>query len=178
MTHQAPLASRPASAPAAATANERLLLSALADRLIFGDPAHFAAEDARELARVMPPAPPRGFLSRLLPDISAKGSRPGRSASGYAAGVGMVSIRDSQTSFELDSRGRRVVRAGQWKLCRTSEGIEIEQVMADDDDEARTARLEYRLGAPVRMTLLTHIGFRIGPACITMGRFQPWKLPV
>jgi hypothetical protein len=103
------------------SANDRLLLSAIADRLIFGDAHTFSSDDAQELARLLPVMPGPSFLSRLLPDITAKGSLPGRSTSGSAAGVGNISINDDNFSFDVDSRGRRVVRAGQWKMIRRSD---------------------------------------------------------
>jgi hypothetical protein len=160
-----------------ANANDRLLLSAIADRLIFGAPHTFSRDDARELARLLPVMPGTGWLSRLLPDISAKGSLPGRSTAGFAAGLGGVSLKGDHFSFDLDSRGRRVVRAGQWKLIRSGQAIEIEQVMADDGDEGRTARVEFRQGEPVRMCLLMATEINIGPLSLAKGQFQPWKVP-
>jgi hypothetical protein len=128
------------------SSNDRLLLSAIADRLIFGDEHSFRAEDATELARLLPTMPRANIFQRLLPDLAVKGSLPGRSASGFAAGVGNISLKDNNRSFDFDSRGRRVVRAGQWKLMRSGRGIEIEQVMADDGDDGRTALVEFRPG--------------------------------
>jgi hypothetical protein len=159
------------------SSNDRLLLSAIADRLIFGDEHSFRAEDATELARLLPTMPRANIFQRLLPDLAVKGSLPGRSASGFAAGVGNISLKDNNRSFDFDSRGRRVVRAGQWKLMRSGRGIEIEQVMADDGDDGRTALVEFRQGEPVRMCLLTIVEFHIGPLCLATGRFKPWKLP-
>jgi hypothetical protein len=158
--------------------SDRILLSALADRLIFGDEATFSLDDARELARLMPQMPRAGLFKRFLPDLVVKGTLPGRSASGFAAGVGNVSLNDDKRSLDYDSRGRQVVRAGQWKLLRSGRGIEIEQVMADDGDEGRTALVEYRDGEPVRMCLLTLVSLQIGPICISTGRFKPWKMPL
>jgi len=160
------------------TANDRLLLSALADRLIFGHESTFNLDDARELSRLLPVMPRANILQRLLPDLAVKGSLPGKSASGFAAGVGNVSLNDKTRSFDFDSRGRRVVRAGQWKLMRSGRGIEIEQVMADDGDEGRTALVEFRQDEPVRMCLLTIVEFNIGPLCLATGRFKPWKVPI
>jgi hypothetical protein len=159
------------------SANDRLLLSAIADRLIFGDAQTFSSDDAQELARLLPVMPGPSFLSRLLPDITAKGSLPGRSTSGSAAGVGNISINDDNFSFDVDSRGRRVVRAGQWKMIRTGSAIEIEQVMADDGDDGRTARVEFRREEPVRMCLLMMTEVNIGPLSFARGRFRHWKMP-
>jgi hypothetical protein len=156
---------------------DRILLSALADRLIFGDEQTFRREDATELARLLPPTARAGFFRRFLPDLIVKGTLPGKSASGFAAGVGNVSLNDSKRSLDYDSRGRAVMRAGQWKLLRSGRGIEIEQVMADDADEGRTALIEYRDGEPHQMCLLTIVALQIGPLCIATGRFKPWKKP-
>jgi hypothetical protein len=159
---------------------DRLLLSALADRLIFGDPDRFNADDALELARLMPDARRwHSFLTDYLPRFSSTVKLPGRSSAGFAAGVGQVSIKDAGRSFDYDSRGRRIVRAGQWKLHRKGDMIQIEQVMSDDSDEGRTAMLELNLGAPMRMRLyiLVQATISIGPLHIGVGRFRPWKVP-
>jgi hypothetical protein len=157
--------------------DDRLVLSAIAERLIFDDAETFNPEDARELARLLPVTPAMRWLSRLWPDVVVSGSLPGRSAAGFAAGVGNASFKEDGPSFSLDSRGRRVVRAGQWKLIRIGGNIEIEQVMADDSDEGRTARVDFRRGEPVRMCLLATVGFAIGPLHVSTGRFRPWKVP-
>ena len=52
-------------------------------------------------------------------------------SAGFAAGVGNVSVGGDRLKFDLDSQGRRIVRAGQWKLSWAGKSIEIEQVMAD-----------------------------------------------
>jgi hypothetical protein len=160
------------------SADDRLVLSALAERVIFDDAATFSRDDARELDRRLPvPRGPR-WLSRLWPDVVVGGSLPGRSASGFAAGVGNMSFKEDGPSFSLDSRGRRVTRAGQWKLIRIGGDIEIEQMMADDSDEGRTARIDFQRGEPVRMCILVMVEFCIGRLCFSTGRFRPWKVPV
>jgi hypothetical protein len=155
----------------------RMQLSAIADRLVFGDPSTFVPDDALNLAGLLLNAPNQGLLARLLPDVRVRASLPDMTLTGFAAGAGNVSIGGDHTSFDLDIRGRRVVRAGQWKLCRAGSSIEIEQVMADEMDDGRTARVEYKRGNPVRMSLLVTNEITIGPLALARARFRPWKLP-
>jgi hypothetical protein len=158
-------------------ANDRLALSALADRLIYGDTVNFDADDALELARLLPV--PRGwaFLRGPWPGLIFRGSVPRRSGSGFAAGVGNVSLPQDDISFDFDSRGRRMIRAGQWKLFRYPSAIGIEQVMAGDGDEGRAALLEFSKGKPVQMLLMVQAELSLGPISIGFGRYKPWKLP-
>jgi hypothetical protein len=157
--------------------NDRFLLSAVVDRLVFGDSLTFNINDAHELERLLPTLLKAGILSRILPQITARGRFAGKSAIGLAAGVGNLSIKGSDFEFDLDSRGRSVLRVGQWKLCRVGSAIEIEQVMADDGDEAKTARLEFRGLTPIRMSLLTSAEVHLGPLKLVKAQFRPWKLP-
>jgi len=160
------------------TAADRLLLSALADRLIFGNPDTFNPDDARELARLLPYRRRwHSFITNWLPGFSGKVKLPGSSSAGFAAGVGQVSIKDGGRSFEIDSRGRHVVRAGQWKLSRRGHAIEIEQVMSDDMDDGRTAMLAIYPGDVMEMRLLAQVTLSIGPLHIGLARFRPWKVP-
>jgi hypothetical protein len=69
------------------------------------------------------------------------------------------------------------VRAGQWKLFRFPSAIGIEQVMADDGDDARAALLEFSKGKPTRMLLMVQSELSIGPISLGFGRYTPWKLP-
>jgi hypothetical protein len=158
-------------------ANERLLLSAIADRLVFGDVGSFRREDALELLRLLPRPLGSGLWEQIF-RLRVQGSFSGRSATGFAADVGDVSFGGDEVAFDMDSRGRKVVRAGQWKLFVTRNTIEIEQVGADDADEGRTARVEFVRGEPVRMTLLAISEVVIGPLAFAKTTFRPWKVPV
>jgi hypothetical protein len=156
---------------------DRLLLSALADRLIFGDPQTFDPEDAQELIRLMPHVRRwHSFFTDYLPVFSSKVKLPGSASAGFAAGVGQVSMKGEGRSFEYDSRGRRIVRAGQWKLHRKGYSIQIEQVMSDDMDEGRTAMLDFFPGQPMEMMILRQVTLSIGPLHIGFARFRPWKV--
>ena len=157
--------------------NARMVIAAITDRLIYGDEKHFHLTDATELMRLLPPMKKPSLLSRLLLGLTVKGSIPSGSNAGYAAGVGNVSLKGDTKSFEFDSSGRAVFRAGQWRLYRTGDGIEIAQIMADDMDEGRTALLEIKSGIPTRMSILVLKGVQIGPMLLSKGDFQPWKSP-
>src|SRR5690242_10400100 len=121
---------------------DRLTLSALADRLIYGDDRTFSADDARALWQALSGSPKVSIFAGFF-RFRVQGTTPGFSRVGYSPGVGHTSLRDQQ-KFDYDNRGRAVVRAGQWKLHRERRSVEIEQVMADDSDEGRIARIEYR----------------------------------
>jgi hypothetical protein len=161
----------------AMSASDRVALSALAERLIYGDAEKFDPEDARELARLIPVPRRRNFLSGRLPGLIVRGSFPSMSGSGFAAGVGNVSLRGDDISFDYDSRGRWLIRAGQWKIYRYHGAIGIEQVMADESDDARAALLEFSGDEPTRMLLLVQSELSLGPIGIGFGRFKPWKVP-
>jgi hypothetical protein len=120
-------------------APDRIQLAAVVDRLIYGNNTTFDAEDARVLDRLLPDDVRVGFLSRFI-HINLKAKMSG-STQGYAAGVGNVRIPDDK-SFEFDSRGRRIVRAGQWKLCRSGRHIEIEQVMDTEGEKGAVVRYQ------------------------------------
>ena len=156
-------------------ANTRLILSALAERLIYGDEDTFSRQDALDLAELLPGL---GWLARLaewLPYVRVRGSLPGAAAAAFAAGVGNTSMSGAKTTFD---RSRRVVQAGRWKLHRTGVGIEIEQVVASDADEGWYARVEFKRGKPVGLTLLAVVEVSRGPLMTANGRFRPWKRPV
>jgi hypothetical protein len=159
-------------------ASDLMILSAIADRLIFGDPGTFRRDDTLELARLLPSGTGRGLLGGLMPSVAVKAVLPGSSAAGFAAGVGNITVNDEGVSFDVDSRGRWVVSAGQWKICRIGRSIEIEQVTADDADDGRTARVEFKRGGePARMSLLGTAELTLGPLSFLIGRFHPWKTP-
>jgi len=147
---------------------DRIQLAAVVDRLIFGHDTTFDAEDARELNRLLPDNVRTGFFGRFL-RVGVKASMSGNTQ-GYAAGVGNVRIADDK-SFEFDSRGRHILRAGQWKLCRCGRDIEIEQVM--DAVGEKGALVRYRRGEPTEM--LRPVFWRLG--FIQIGVLAPWKRP-
>ena len=74
------------------SANTRMLLSALAERLIYGDGDTFSRQDALDLAELLPSPGGRARLAEWLPDVGVRGSLPGAAAAGFAAGVGNTSM--------------------------------------------------------------------------------------
>jgi hypothetical protein len=147
-----------------------MVLASTVDRLIYGNDETFSVEDAIALERLLSRNAKASFLSRFI-DIGAKGSISGRSSQGYAPGVGNVSRKDDPKTFAYDSRGRGVVRAGQWKLCRVGRDIEIEQVM--DTDETKSVRLCYRDGQPTSMLLMVYVRVWF----FQFGAYRMWKRP-
>jgi hypothetical protein len=158
---------------------DRLLITAVVDRLIYGDPDTFSAEDARTLLDALP--------RKRVPwiEIGAKGKVSGGSAQGFAAGVGNVKVEDKQArKFDVSTSSDAYTRAGQWKLLRYDRRrgthVEIEQVMADPMDEGRGARLVYRFdGAPVRMDIRVVRNFRLlfSVIILQLPGWRPWKQP-
>jgi hypothetical protein len=158
---------------------DRLLITAVVDRLIFGDPDSFSADDARTLLDALP--------RKRVPwiEIGAKGKVSGGSASGFAAGVGNVKIEDKNArKFDVSTSQNAYTRAGQWKLLRYDRRrgthVEIEQVMADPLDEGRGARLRYRPdGTPVGMDIrvVRDIRLLFSVFILQLPGWRPWKQP-
>mgnify|MGYP001552768722 CR=1 FL=1 len=158
---------------------DRLLITAIVDRLIFGDPDSFSAADARELLQALP--------RRRVPwlEIGAKGQVSGGSAQGFAAGVGNVRVEDKQgRKFDVSTSSDAYTRAGQWKLLRYDRRggthVEIEQVMADPLDEGRGARLRYRAdGTPVGMDIrvVRNVRLLFSWIILQLPGWRPWKRP-
>lgn len=163
--------------PASPQPVDRLLIAAIVDRLIFGDPETFSTEDARALLQALP--------RKRVPwiEIGAKGQVSGGSARGYAAGVGTVRVDgDRKRNFEVSSASDAYTRAGQWKLLRYDRRfgthVEIEQVMADPLDAGRGARLRYAPdGAPLGMDIRVVRNFRLlfSWLVVQLPGWTPWK---
>jgi hypothetical protein len=153
---------------------EKFRLAALVDRLIYGSDATFARADAVALYDMIPPE----FRRRRFGDwlqLSAKAQVSGGSTSGVAAGIGNVRIPSGDKAFEFDSAGRRVMRVGQWKIYPGNDQVEIEQVMATEFDEGKSALVLYRHGEPKRMEILVQKELRFGIFGLRYGTYAPWK---
>jgi hypothetical protein len=170
------------------TMNDRLRLAALVDRMVYGDKDVFSRRDAAETLEIMRRVRPRRAFS-----LAVKGNAGTRSTQGAAAGFGVVRF-DEERKIDFDSEAENGVRAGQWKahyytprLPLGREIVEIEQMMGGPEDEGRGARIEFRHGAPLRMTIkrLRKASF---PALWIPGRgwlwislgmpyFAAWKTP-
>ncbi len=158
---------------------DRLLITAVVDRLIYGDPDTFSPDDARTLLDALP--------RKRVPwiEIGAKGKVSGGSARGYAAGVGNVKVEDDRArKFDVSTSSDAYTRAGQWKLLRYDRRrgthVEIEQVMADPLDEGRGARLRYRPdGTPVGMDIrvVRNVRLLFSVFILQLPGWRPWKQP-
>jgi hypothetical protein len=158
---------------------DRLLITAVVDRLIYSDPENFSADDARTLLDALP--------KKRVPwiEIGAKGQVSGGSARGYAAGVGDVKVDDKhKRRFDVSTSSDAYTRAGQWKLLRydrrRGSSVEIEQVMADPLDEGRGARLHYRIdGTPVGMDIrvVRNVRLLFSVFMLQLPGWRPWKRP-
>lgn len=160
--------------------NDRMVLSAIVDRLIYANTETFSSEDAIELRRILP-QPKKSLwssISRYLPTIAASGRISGMINAGFSPGVGNIKVKGNDYTFDLDSEGKSVVRAGQWKLYNFGDSIEIEQVMADGGDEGRSACIEYEDKEPTKMLLLCVKNIHFWFLCFAVSEFKPWKLPV
>ena len=151
--------------------DERLVISALLDRVIYEEGPTVSAEDAAELARLVPFTGIRNGL-RLVGRVSD-------SSAGHAAGVGDVRL-DTDRQFDLDAIRQPVVRAGQWKIIRDRRTIEVTQVMADEFDEARSCLFRYhRDGTPRDLQIRAIRNLRIpvifASFVISSARWVPWK---
>jgi hypothetical protein len=170
----------------ALSANERLCLAATIDRLIYGDATTFDPADAAELLRL---APPMTFLSVVstFVSFSAHSTGEGRETEGYAAGIGNVTVNDRTEAFSFDSRGRSLLRVGQWKLHNNTGlfqrwcgivWLEIEQVAADGSKDGRVVRMRYRSGQATRMFLMTIMPIlALANFRIQCPLFLRWKVP-
>ncbi|MFC3127233.1 hypothetical protein ACFOD4_19370 [Pseudoroseomonas globiformis] len=166
--------------------DNRFLLAAVVDRIIYGQEDTFRHEDAAELLRQMPAPSPWRQL-RLPIDLKVEGSMPGSRMSGSAAGLGDVSVQGDRRSFAYDSQAGRTVRVGQWKLrhsagfweaLRGKATIAIVQAMGEAAKEGRAAVMVYQHGEPVEL-----LGFRekrnaLGQFAIIVSKALPWKTPV
>lgn len=153
---------------------DKFRLAALVDRLIYGSDTTFSRADARELYELIPLEHRRSRFADWF-QLSAKGSVSGGSASGVAAGVGNVRTPGDDKSFEFDSAGRSVMRAGQWKIHPGRDRVEIEQVMGTELDEGKSALIRYRAGEPLRMDILAQKELRLGFIGVRYGTYVPWK---
>lgn len=159
---------------------DRLLITATVDRLIYGDPDCFSADDARTLLMALP--------RKRVPwiELGAKGHVSGGSAQGFAAGVGNVKVEDpNKRKFDVSTSSDAYTRAGQWKLLRydrrSGTQVEIEQVMSDPLDEGRGARLRYRIdGTPIGMDIrvVRNVQLLFSWFILQLPGWRPWKRPV
>ncbi|KAA2211261.1 hypothetical protein [Teichococcus oryzae] len=166
--------------------DNRFLLAAVVDRIIYGQEDTFRHEDAAELLRQMPAPNPWRQL-RLPFEFRVEGSMSGSRMSGSAAGLGDVSVQGDGRSFAYDSQAGHTVRVGQWKLrhsasfweaLRGHATIEIVQTLGEAGQDGRSAALVYQRGEPVELRSFRQQEKFIGKYAIINSRAVPWKTPV
>lgn len=158
-------------------APDRFQITAVIDRLIYESEETFARGDAISLRALLPKLPAKRSFSDWL-QIGVKGSTTSGSMSGEAAGFGHVQLDGEKKSFEFESASGRTVRAGQWKIRRDRESIEIEQVMANEIDEGRSVLIHFEGEEPIRMDLLVARQISLWRVSLRFFKYQPWKTPV
>ena len=166
---------------------KRFLITALADRLIYGSDETFHGEEAVELLDLLPVPGLGAQIWAHLPGVRMSGKMPKGSVRGAAAGgLGNVRVDQGKQSFEFDSDGRRVIRAGQWKLTRTAslldrirhhDAVSITQVMGSAANELE-AQILFQDGRPWMMKRSVSTQVFFGPFALIHSTFQPWKMPV
>ncbi len=159
------------------TTDDRFVVAAALDRILYEHPDRFAAEDARLLRRLIPRT--RTPWLRL----GFRAERQGPSVSGQAAGIGPVDLKGDRKVVERGLGDPPVWRCGQYKISNHGDDLEIWQVMSDEfAEEPKGARLEFgSAGAPERLTffqprdLELRIPFTSFAVGLRLGGWQEWK---
>lgn len=159
--------------------DDRMVLAATVDRLIYGDPDTFRRDDARALLDLA-----RLRKSSWLPfDLDVRWRSSGGKSEGVAAGVGNVEIEDGERNRSVSTSAGRTLRVGQWKLrsnvgpigrLRGLEIIRIEKVMGDDE----VAEIHYWRRRPLSMYAYEFDTVILGSIELVSVRMVPWKEPV
>jgi hypothetical protein len=156
---------------------DRFLIAAVTDRLIFDSETVFDPADARILLDALPHRKTRTW------GFGMSGKLPGGTTEGFAAGVGSTNVEDEkERSFSFGMRQDSWTRAGQWKLKwsrkRGMQTVEIQQVMADETDEGKGARIHYAAdGTPTAMDIQAARSLGLLNIEVVVPRWQPWKRP-
>ncbi|HYH17379.1 MAG TPA: hypothetical protein VD995_02065 [Azospirillum sp.] len=159
--------------------DDRLVVAAALDRILYDDPERFSADDARTV---------RGLIPRARTPWLSLGFRAqsrGAGMSGQAAGVGQVDLKGEDTVVKGGIGEGPEWRCGQYKISNRGHGLEIWQVMSDEFDETpKGAWLDIdALGAPERLLFFQprDIGLRIPFTAlhfvIRLGGWREWKRP-
>jgi len=160
------------------TIDERLIVAAALDRMLYDDPERFSADDAR-LVRGLIPESKVSWLS-----LGFRAETQGPSVGGQAAGVGEVDMEGERKVVEGSVGDGDEWRCGQYKLSNYGDGLEIWQVMSNEFDESpKGARLEFApSGEPTRLLFfqprdlalrIPFTNFHIG---LRLGGWGPWKV--
>jgi len=159
------------------TIDDRLVVAATLDRILYDDPDRFLPEDALTVRRLIPHS--RSSWLRL----GFRAERQGSSMKGEAAGVGDVRMEGDKSVVEGNLGESTVWRCGQYKISNHGGDLEIWQVMSDEfAQEPKGARLEFdAAGRPERLTFFQprdielRIPFTSFAVGVRLGGWQPWK---
>ena len=165
-----------AAPPTPLTIDERLVVAAALDRILYDDPERFSADDAR-LVRSMIPLTRTSWLS-----LGFRAETQGPSVGGEAAGIGSVDMEGERKVVQGSVGDGEEWRCGQYKISNHGEGLEIWQVMSNEfDEEPKGARLEFSSGNPLRLLffrprdLAIPIPFTKYHVGLRLGGWGPWK---
>lgn len=159
------------------TIDDRMVIAAALDHILYDDPDQFAREDARTVRRLIPHS--RSAWLRL----GFRAETRDRPMKGEAAGVGDVRMEGDKKVVEGNVGESAAWRCGQYKIANHGGDLEIWQVMSDEfAQEPKGARLEFDAsGEPERLTFfqprdielrIPFTSFAIG---VRLGGWQPWK---
>jgi len=104
---------------------------------------------------------------------------------GASASGGEITGRSEDRNYEFDSRGRHVLRAGQWKIYRSDalfrpvSEITIVKVLSEME-EGDSVGIRFLAGQPVAMTRPTEPDewlVPLTPLVISVARSVLWKKP-
>lgn len=167
----------PRPAAQSLTIDDRLVIAAALDRILYDDPDHFTAEDALTVRRLIPQT--RTAWLRL----GFRAETQGPSMKGEAAGIGDVRMDGDKKVVEGGIGESAAWRCGQYKIANHGGDLEIWQVMSDEfAEQPKGARLEFdATGEPERLTffqprdLELRIPFTDFAVGIRLGGWQEWK---
>lgn len=157
--------------------DDRLVIAAALDRILYDDPDQFSPEDAGTVRRLIPQGR-SGWLR-----LGFRAETQGPSMKGEAAGVGDVRMEGDKTVVEGNVGESAAWRCGQYKITNHGGDLEIWQVMSDEfAQEPKGARLEFdAAGTPEQLTFfqprdielrIPFTSFAIG---VRLGGWQFWK---
>ncbi|KAA0583538.1 hypothetical protein FZ983_02710 [Azospirillum sp. B21] len=157
--------------------DDRMIVAAALDRILYDDPDHFAAEDARTVRRLIPYGR-SGWLR-----LGFRAETQGPSMKGEAAGIGDVRMEGDKKVVEGSVGESTAWRCGQYKITNHGGDLEIWQVMSDEyAPEPKGARLEFDAhGEPERLTFFQprdielRIPFTSMAVGVRLGGWQFWK---
>lgn len=157
--------------------DDRLVVAAALDRILYDDPDLFLPEDAATVRRLIPHAPSAWLR------LGFRAETQGPSMKGEAAGVGDVRLEGDKKVVEGNVGESTVWRCGQYKIANHGDDLEIWQVTSDEfAQEPKGARLEFNpLGEPERLTFFQprdielRIPFTSFAVGVRLGGWQPWK---